>query len=431
MQRAGNSCESRPDYVIWLNKQPCCFPLPMTSFNRRQFLGTGLTAGLAPLLGSRAQAASGPEETETGKSKWDLDTPALCVDLDRMERNMRTAGRRLQGTGIAIRPHAKTHKCPAIARMQIEAGAIGICAAKLSESEVMLENGISNVLMTGVNISVPKIRKAMELRKKHKGFIQAVDNPQNAQDLQDAAQAAGIAADVVVDINVAKRSGVLPGRPALELAQLVDKLPNLRFRGILAYDGGVQHVKGFEKRKERNLAGMEPAVASYELMKKSGLNLEIFSGGGTGTYNMMAGIPGFTDVQIGSYLFMDHQYMIIGSATNEELYDDFEPSLTVIATIINSNYEKRLVTDSGAKALTLNQPPAIVTGEPGFIYNAGSDEYGIITFEHASKNYKVGDKLEVIVPHCDPVINLYDRIYGIRNDKVETVLPVLGRGKSQ
>ena len=337
----------------------------------------------------------------------------------------------MQGTGIALRPHAKTHKCPAIARMQMDAGAIGICTAKLSESEIMLENGLPDVLMTGVNISVPKIRKAMELRKKYKGFIQAVDNPQNAQDLQDAAKAAGIVADVVVDINVARRSGVLPGRSALELAQLVDRLPNLRFRGILAYDGGVQHVKGFEKRKERNRTGMEPAVMSYDLMKKSGLNLEIFSGGGTGTYNMMAEIPGFTDVQIGSYLFMDHQYMIIGGTANEALYDDFEPSLTVIATIINSNYEKRLVTDAGSKAMTLNQPPALVIGEPEFLYNAGSDEYGTITFESASKSYKVGDKLEMIVPHCDPVVNLYDRIYGIRNDKVESVLPVLARGKSQ
>ncbi|ODS82921.1 MAG: alanine racemase [Cytophagaceae bacterium SCN 52-12] len=402
----------------------------MTLFNRRKFLSTSIFAGLAPLGGTEATLHE-VSENETGKSKWDLDSPALCVDLDRMERNIRTAHQRLQGSGIALRPHAKTHKCPAIARMQMDAGAIGICTAKLSESEIMLENGIPDVLMTGVNISVPKIRKAMELRKKYKGFIQAVDNPQNAQDLQDAAKAAGIVADVVVDINVARRSGVLPGRPALGLAQLVDRLPNLRFRGILAYDGGVQHVKGFEKRKERNRTGMEPAVMSYDLIKKSGLNLEIFSGGGTGTYNMMAEIPGFTDVQIGSYLFMDHQYMIIGGAANEALYDDFEPSLTVITTIINSNYEKRLVTDAGSKAMTLNQPPALVIGEPDFLYNAGSDEYGTITFERASKSYKVGDKLEVIVPHCDPVVNLYDRIYGIRNDKVESVLPVLARGKSQ
>lgn len=405
----------------------------MPLFNRRKFLSTGLFAGVAPFFPSNAKAASGATHAETliGLPKWELDTPALCVDLDKMERNLNLAHQNLRGTGVAIRPHAKTHKCPPIAKMQIAAGAIGICVAKLSEAEVMLENGIQDVLMTGVNISVPKILRAMALRKKFGGFIQAVDNPQNARDLQDAAKSLGLTADVVVDINVVRRSGVLPGTPALELAQLVDHLPNLNFRGILAYDGGVQHVKGFQKRRERNLSGMEPAVASYELMKKSGLNLEIFSGGGTGTYNMMREIPGFTDVQIGSYLFMDHQYMAIGGATNETLYDDFEPSLTVIATVINDQYEKRLITDAGAKAMTLNQPPAIVIGEPDFKYNAGSDEYGTITFEEAGKTYKTGDKLEMIVPHCDPAINLYDVLYGTRNDRIESILPILARGKSQ
>jgi D-serine deaminase-like pyridoxal phosphate-dependent protein len=271
----------------------------------------------------------------------------------------------------------------------------------------------------------------MELRKKYPGFIQAVDNPQNAQDLQDAAKAAGIIADVVVDIDVIKRSGVPTGEPALALAQLVDRLPNLRFRGILAYDGGVQHVKGFNARKSRALKTFEPVVESYERMKKSGLNMEIFSGGGTGTYDMMHGIPGFTDVQVGSYVFMDCQYLEIGGEKNEDRFDDFEASLTVLTTIVNTNYPNRLVTDAGSKSFTLNKPTGWVIGEPDFVYNAGSDEYGTISFEHANKTYKVGDQLEVIVPHCDPVVNLYDMMYGIRNDKVESIIPILARGKSQ
>lgn len=349
-----------------------------------------------------------------------------------MERNIRMVQERLKGSGIGVRPHAKTHKCPAIADMQLKSGAIGICVAKLGEAEVMLENGIPDVLMTGVNLSPGKISRAMQLRKQFKGFIQAVDNPQNALDLNEAAKAAGIIADVVVDINVARRSGVLPGEPALKLAQLVDRLPNLRFRGILAYDGGAQHIKGFGKRQsDALLQRMEPAVSSFELMKKSGLNLEIFSGGGTGTYNIMGEIPGFTDVQVGSYVFMDHQYLAIGSRTNEQWYDDFDASLTVLTTIVNDSYRNRLITDAGSKSLTLNQPPALVIGEPSFHYNAGSDEYGTITFEEMVKSYKTGDKLEVIVPHCDPVVNLYDVMYGIRGDKVESVIPILARGKSQ
>ena len=400
------------------------------SLNRRKFLQTSAMAGAAVLCPSSLKAENS-KDTDIGKSKWDLDSPALCLDLDKLEQNLKAVHIPLQGTGVGVRPHVKTHKCPALAKMQIKAGAVGICAAKLTESEVMLDNGIENVLMTGVNVTAPKIQKAMALRKKYKGFVQAVDNPQNVQDLQDAAKAAGVIADVVVDLDVIKRSGVIPGAPALALAQMVDKMPNLRFCGILAYDGAVQHVKGFQHRKEQALKTFEPVSATFEMMKTSGLNMEIFSGGGTGTYDIMTEVPGFTDVQVGSYLFMDRQYMEIGGAKNDTIFDDFAPSLTVMTTIVNANHPNRLITDSGSKSLTLNKPNAWVIGEPDFVYAAGSDEYGTITFEESLKSYKVGDKLEVITPHCDPVVNLYDNMYGIRNDKVEAIFPILARGKSQ
>ena len=402
------------------------------SLNRRKFLQTGALAGAVgfwspSLHAQRIDIAS----SDIGKSKWDLDSPALCVDLDKMAQNIKALQTSLTGTSVGVRPHIKTHKCPEIAKMQVAAGAVGVCAAKLSEAEIMLNNGISNVLMTGVNVTASKMQKAMALRKKYKGFIQAIDNPQNAQDMQNAAKAAGIIADVVVDIDVIKRSGVIPGAPALALAQMIDKMPNLKFRGILAYDGGVQHVKGFQNRKEKAMENFEPVVKTYDMMKASGLNLEIFSGGGTGTYNMMTQVSGFTDLQVGSYVFMDCQYIGIGGAKNETVFDDFAPSLTVMTTIVNSNYPGRLITDSGTKALTLNKPNAMVIGEPGFDYTAGSDEYGTITFEKSTKSYKVGDQLEVIIPHCDPVVNEYDFMYGIRKDKVESILPILARGKSQ
>lgn len=402
------------------------------SFDRRKFLQTSALAGASTLWFPSLQAKT-PDmiNSDIGKSKWDLDTPALCVDLDKMERNIKTVHTRLQGTPVGARPHVKTHKSPAIAKMQIDAGALGVCAAKLGEAEVMLDNGIAHVVMTTVNVSAPKIIKAMALRKKYPGFVQAVDNPQNVQDLQDAAKAAGVIADVVVDIDVIRRSGVAPGAPALALAQQVDRSPNLRFCGILAYDGSVQHVVGFQKRKMQALQTFEPVVETYKQMKSAGLNMEIFSGGGTGTYDIMSEVPGLTDVQVGSYLFMDCQYMDIGGAKNETIFDDFAPSLTVLATIVNNYHPGRMTTDSGAKAFTLNKPTPRVIGEAGFTYNAGSDEYGTITYESSSKSYKVGDKLEMIVPHCDPIVNLYDVIYGTRKDKVEKILPVLARGKSQ
>jgi 3-hydroxy-D-aspartate aldolase len=370
-------------------------------------------------------------EVKPGVSKWELDTPALCVDLDKMDKNIQTMQAALKKYGLPSRPHAKTHKCAAIAKQQLATGSIGICCAKLGEAEAMIAHGVDKILMTTSNPSKNKIRRAMALRKSHPEFIQAVDEEQNARDLSAAAKEAGVVADVVIDVAVGTRSGI-PAADALALAQLIDKLPNLKLRGMLSYDGGVQHAKGFAARKQRALETIEPNAAAFESMKKAGLNMEIFSGGGTGTYNIMHAVPGFTDLQVGSYLFMDMQYLAIGSENGDAVYNDFAPSLTVLTTVLNNRFPGRLTTDAGAKALTLNTPTAGVIGEPGMEYNAGSDEFGGIRFSSPpSKDYKIGDLLEVIVPHCDPVVNEYDQLYGIRKDKVEVVWPITARGKSQ
>jgi D-serine deaminase-like pyridoxal phosphate-dependent protein len=257
-----------------------------------------------------------------------------------------------------------------------------------------------------------------------------VDEEQNARNLSDAAKASGVIADVVIDVAVGTRSGI-PAADALALAKLVDTLPGLKLRGLLAYDGGAQHVNGFAARKDRALKAMEDAARVFAGMKAAGLNTEIFSGGGTGTYSVQHLTPGFTDVQVGSYVFMDMQYLAVGSEDGSPVYNDFAPSLTVMATVLNNRFPGRLTTDAGAKALTLNTPRAGVIGEPGFDYNAGSDEFGVITFTESSKTYRIGDRLELIVPHCDPVVNLYDQIYAVRKDRVEAVWPVTARGKSQ
>ena len=367
----------------------------------------------------------------TGISKWDLDTPALCVDLDKFEANLANMQAALKRNRLDSRPHAKTHKCAPIAKLQMAAGAIGICTAKLSEAEAMIANGVDQVCMTTANLSPNKIRKAMALRKKSPHFIQAVDWEQNAHDLSAAAKAAGVVADVVIDVAVGTRSGIPAGEGAIALAKLIDRLPSLKLRGMLSYDGGAQHINTFATRKQRTLKNIEDNVATFEALKKAGLNTGIFSGGGTGTYNLQHLVPGFTDVQVGSYIFMDMQYLAIGSEDGNPVYNDFAPSLTVLATVVNNRFPGRLTTDAGAKALTLNTPRAGVIGEPGMDYNAGSDEFGSITFKESAKTYRMGDRLELIVPHCDPVVNLYDYIYGIRKDRVEVVWPVTARGHSQ
>jgi D-serine deaminase-like pyridoxal phosphate-dependent protein len=399
------------------------------SLSRRTFLGAPAAGAAYLYAGSRDMSAEA--RSEVGVSKWDLDTPALCVDLDKLEQNIAKMQATVTRNGIATRPHAKTHKCAAIAKLQMAAGAIGLCASKVTEAEALLNAGIDKICMTTSNPSVNKIRRAMQLRKRFPQFIQAVDEENNARDLAAAAKEAGIVADVVIDVAVGTRSGIPPDDSALALAKLVDTLPNLKLRGLLSYDGGAQHVNGFAARKARALTAMEANANVLAAMKAAGLNTEIFSGGGTGTYSVQHLTPGFTDIQVGSYIFMDMQYLAIGSEDGSPVYKDFSPSLTVIATILNNRFPGRLTTDAGAKALTLNTPRAGVIGEPGMDYNAGSDEFGVITFTEASKSYKIGDRLELIVPHCDPVVNLYDQIYATRKDRVEAVWPITARGRSQ
>jgi D-serine deaminase-like pyridoxal phosphate-dependent protein len=273
--------------------------------------------------------------------------------------------------------------------------------------------------MTTANHTPAKIRRAMQVRREHPQFVQAVDHPQNARDLSDAAREARLVADVVVDVAVGTRTGVPAGDQALALAQLVDTLPGLRLRGLISYDGGVQHVKGFSQRREQALKRFEPSVETADRFRRAGLSTEIFSGGGTGTYNIMQH-AGLTDVQVGSYVFMDCQYLEIGGETNDQAFDDFQPSLTVVTTVLNTYFPKSITTDAGAKALTLNRPGPWVVGE-----------FGVIRYETAQRSYAVGDKLELIVPHCDPVVNEYDMLYAIRNERVETVWPISARGRSQ
>jgi len=404
--------------------------------SRRDFL---MTSGAAAMWASRSVAgysgaemrAKATDDKLKGVSKWELDTPALCVDLDKFEQNIAAMRRSLATAKVASRPHAKTHKCPEIARRQLAGGAIGICTAKISEAEVFAATGIAPILMTTSNVTANKIRRAMAIRKHDPQFIQAVDYPQNARDLNDAAKEAGVVADVVIDVAIGTRSGVPAGDQALALAALVDKLPNLKLRGIISYDGGAQHIKGFKNRLDQTLNRFAPSLETFERFKKSGLSTDIFSGGGTGTYNILPKAAGVTDVQVGSYIFMDCQYLEIGGESNDEVYSDFAPSLTVVTTVLNTYFEKSITTDAGAKALTLNKPGPWVIGEKDFAYNAGSDEFGVIKYEKAEKSYKVGDKLELIAPHCDPVVNEYDQLHAIRNDRVEAVWPILARGHSQ
>lgn len=408
------------------------------NLSRRRFLRAGgaaaiwLPASVRGYTSKEMQNIYANGEMSVNVSKWELDTPALCVDLDLLEANLDKMATTLSSNGITSRPHAKTHKCPRIAHMQMARGSIGICTAKVSEAEAMFRNGIDQILNTTGNVTPTKINRAMNLAQQCPGFIQATDSQSNARLLSEAAVSKGIIADVVVDVDPGiKRTGTPFGQPALQLAQLVDRLPGLRFRGMLCYDAAAQHVVGFQARKMQTLERMVQATDTFNLMRASGLNAEIFSGGGTGTYNIDHETVGLTDVQVGSYVFMDAQYLSIGGEQDLEVYSDFAASLTVMTTVLNDQYEGRATSDAGAKACTINQPWPIIKGESDMSFRSGSDEFGTILYgDNPSRTYKVGDKLEVIVSHCDPVVNLYDQMYAIRGDKVEAVWPISARGMS-
>ena len=410
-----------------------------TAMTRRRFLQTSTSAAALWIPASvnsythqEIQDLYVDGSMQANVSKWELDTPSLCVDLDALEANIATMQDTLTRNGIASRPHGKTHKSPTIARLQLDAGAIGICAAKVSEAEVMFQHGIDAVLMTTTNVTVTKIRRAMNLRHANPQFIQATDSEQNARLLSEAAVSMGITADVVVDVDSGgHRTGITPGQPALALGQLIDQLPGLTLKGLLCYDGGSQHVKGFAARREQTLERLLGATDTFDLFNSSGLNTEIFSGGGTGSYNIDHETRGLTDVQVGSYVFMDAQYMDIGGKGNDELYADFVPSLTIMTTVLNDQYPGRCTTDAGAKACTINRPWPRVKGETGMSYTSGSDEFGTLRYEEEpSRSYNVGDKIELIVSHCDPVVNLYNHLYAVRGERVEAIWPIAARGMS-
>lgn len=410
-----------------------------TAMTRRRFLQTSTSAAALWIPASvnsythqEIQDLYVDGSMQANVSKWELDTPSLCVDLDALGANIATMQDTLTRNGIASRPHGKTHKSPTIARMQLDAGAIGICAAKVSEAEAMFQHGIDAVLMTTTNVTATKIRRAMNLRHANPQFIQATDSEQNARLLSEAAVSMGITADVLVDVDPGgHRTGITPGQPALALGQLIDQLPGLTLKGLLCYDGGSQHVKGFAARREQTLERLLGATDTFDLFNSSGLSTEIFSGGGTGSYNIDHETRGLTDVQVGSYVFMDAQYMDIGGADNDELYADFVPSLTIMTTVLNDQYPGRCTTDAGAKACTINRPWPRVKGETGMSYTSGSDEFGTLRYEEEpSRTYKVGDKIELIVSHCDPVVNLYNNLYAVRGERVEAIWPIAARGMS-
>jgi D-serine deaminase-like pyridoxal phosphate-dependent protein len=369
------------------------------------------------------------QEVPAGLTKADLPTPALLVDLDAFESNLKAMADHCRTTGRGFRPHAKTHKCPAIARRQVASGALGVCVATVPEAEGMVGAGVRGVLLTSPIMEKTKAARMAELVRRGGQILLALGHAREAELLAAAAEAAGVTLDVLVDVDVGdRRTGILPGAPALELARTVTKTKGLRFRGIQAYAGHASHAAGFANRSKVSRKAMEQAVETRDLMVKAGLEVPILSGGSTGTYNIDSAIESITELQVGSYIFMDVEYRRIGGAKDEALYADFRPSLTVLTTVVSATHADRVTVDAGTKAFATDVPyaPELHTGT-GLAYRRAGDEFGIVTAAAGGTLPRIGDRLEFIVPHCDPTVNLYDRIYATRGAKVEAIWPVVAR----
>ncbi len=257
-----------------------------------------------------------------------------------------------------------------------------------------------------------------------------MDRESNVTDFNDAAGAAKTKLSVLIELDTGtNRTGIEMGKPAMDLLQSIAKSPNLTFGGIQAYAGQVQHLKGYKYRKMRSEQALSRALTMKHEMEKAGFDVPVLSVGGTGTYNIDAAIEGVTDLQAGSYLFMDVDYRGIGGK-RDAVYDDFQPSLFVIATAISQPMKGRITIDAGLKAFATDKTPAL-RDITGVTYRFAGDEHGILEFKNPSKEIQVGDKVALLASHCDPTVNLYDQYYAYRGEQVEEIWPVAGRGRSQ
>jgi len=363
-------------------------------------------------------------------SRWTLQTPALVIDLDILERNIAAMAEHARKNKIALRPHAKTHKCSEIAKAQIAAGARGICCAKLGEAEALAEAGIDSILLTSPVVTEAGIARLVALNGRIGELMAVCDNAEIATRLAAAAKASGKILKIVVDIDPGMgRTGIRPGAGALALVEQIAKSGSLEFTGLQCYAGQVQHMESPNERRDKSLSVMKELAALRDQIKARGLNSTIVSGGGTGTFDIDTDAKTLTELQVGSYVFMDRQYNDVWEKPGERV--PFETSLFVQTTVISANREGLATTDAGFKSFATDAGnPIIASGAPaGASYFFFGDEQGGVLYA-GPPALKPGDVLTCVVPHCDPTVNLYDRYHAVRGDTLEAIWKIEARGRS-
>jgi D-serine deaminase-like pyridoxal phosphate-dependent protein len=357
-----------------------------------------------------------------------LNTPVLVIDLDTLEKNIRTMADFAAKRGIALRPHAKTHKSVDIARLQIATGAGGVCCAKLGEAEAMADGGIDSILITSPVVSAPAIERLTALNRRIGDLRVAVDSPENVDALAAATSSKRLQLLIDIDPGI-RRTGVNSPDAAAMLAKKILATRSLRYVGVQFYCGREQHIAPYAERR----AAVEERTAYLGTVLTAlagvGATPSVITGGGTGTHRIDADLGVFTELQVGSYVFMDRQY-------NEcdltgEGQSPYETSLFVDARVISANTKGMATIDAGFKAMSTDGgSPTIVSGAPADTkYHFMGDEHGAVV--SPDNIFTIGSRVVLATPHCDPTVNLYDFYHVVRGDTLVAIWPVQARGRSR
>jgi D-serine deaminase-like pyridoxal phosphate-dependent protein len=342
-------------------------------------------------------------------------TPALLVELDAMEANLRDMANFFADKPCKLRPHFKNHKAPMLAGKQIHAGAIGITCATLREAEILVEHGIDSILIANEVAGHDKPERLADLSRQSSMLV-CVDNCHSIRDMAAAQRNRNSQMQVLLDVNIGlNRCGVAPGMAALELAHYALE-HGLAVRGIMGYDGHLQAVPPSPERDEIVRQGSKAIVESAALLESAGIPVPIRSTGGTGTYAVSGDYPGITEIQAGSYLLMDNMYVSRGA--------EFQRSLTVLATVISTRGHDHVVLDCGVKAISGERGLPTLKDIPGARLSALHAEHAIVELDPHSRSLTPGEKVQVWVHYSDATVNLHTKMFGVRHGEVEEVFPI-------
>jgi D-serine deaminase-like pyridoxal phosphate-dependent protein len=356
-----------------------------------------------------------------GKTLAEADTPSLLLDADALSANIRCMAAFFAGRHCRLRPHFKSHKCTRIARLQVDAGAVGITCAKLGEAEVLADAGIEDILIANQIVGRTKMLRLMDLARRARPMV-AVDSPDNVKMLSEAASSAGIRLRVLVEVDIGMhRCGVAPGEPALELARLVASSPGLRFEGLQGYEGHAVDLRDETERNEKTRAALKLLVDTRRHIERAGLPVNIVSGGGTGTYTLTGDYEGIDEVQAGSYAAMDWWY--------QDIRPEFQQAQTILATVISRPTPSMAIIDVGRKGVGGEWgPPRVKDMRGAEVVKFGSEEHIGIALPNGQA-VRVGDQIEIIPSHGCTTCNLYREYIVHRNGNVTDVWLIEGSGK--